>query len=619
MNRSVHISPGTPLVAVTLAVLSALAACEQQPAAPTLENAPPSFASEESPAPPETGLFGTNFGLYEIDPASGATTAVGTSIGVRAGGAATAPDGTLYGVELTLDTEKLVTINTSTGVGTEVGTLSYDIDRIGSIVFDDSGTLWGTDLSDRLFQIDPGTGAVSNVRTLSTSAPLSKHSTGIQGMGFVDGKLYGCCGRASFDEPRQLVEIDLATATVTAVGTLDLWEGSSEWVPQSMAVSPSGTLLGWSNFTTSRLATIDPVTGKATLVDPETSSSQVLAGLAFAPLAPPNASPVADAGESYAGYEGSAVVFDGTGSSDPDGDVLTFTWTFGDGSSATGATPSHVYADDGSYEAELTVEDPDGATDNNPAAVEISNVAPEVTSVSGPTDPVATGTSVSVSASFTDPGILDSHTASVNWGDGAVTPATVSGSGGSGEISASHVYATAGVYTITVTVTDDDGGSDSGVHEYGVVYDPDAGFVTGGGWIDSPTGAYRPDPSAVGKATFGFVSRYRKGANTPTGNTQFRFESAGLKFHSSDYEWLVVAGPRAQYKGTGSLNGEAGYGFMIVAVDGDASGGGGTDRFRIKIWDTASDEIVYDNQPGESTDSDATTALGGGSVVIHGG
>ena len=40
------------------------------------------------------------------------------------------------------------------------------------------------------------------------------------------------------------------------------------------------------------------------------------------------------------------------------------------------------------------------------------------------------------------------------------------------------------------------------------VYDPNAGFVTGGGWIDSPLGAYIPDPALAGRANFGFVSKY---------------------------------------------------------------------------------------------------------------
>lgn len=153
------------------------------------------------------------------------------------------------------------------------------------------------------------------------------------------------------------------------------------------------------------------------------------------------------------------------------------------------------------------------------------------------------------------------------------------------------------------------------------IYDPTAGFVTGGGWIDSPSGAYTPDdpddPDLTGKATFGFVSRYKKGATVPTGQTEFQFRVADLNFHSTSYQWLVIAGARAQYKGSGTINGAGDYGFMLTAIDGQINGGGGTDKFRIKIWNKATDSMIYDNKAGESDTGDAATELGGGSIVIH--
>ena len=102
----------------------------------------------------------------------------------------------------------------------------------------------------------------------------------------------------------------------------------------------------------------------------------------------------------------------------------------------------------------------------------------------------------------------------------------------------------------------------------------------GGGWIDSPEGAYRLDPTLTGKATFGFVSKYKKGAHTPTGNTEFHFKAGDLKFHSSSYDWLVVNqnGENAQYKGSGTINGAGNYKFMLWASDKES------DTFRIKIW-----------------------------------
>ena len=92
---------------------------------------------------------------------------------------------------------------------------------------------------------------------------------------------------------------------------------------------------------------------------------------------------------------------------------------------------------------------------------------------------------------------------------------------------------------------------------------------------------------------------------------------ANLNFHSDSYQWLVIAGARAQFKGVGTINGTGNYGFMLTAIDGQISGGGGVDKVRIKIWDSGG--IVYDNQMGNADDADLApaTAIGGGNIVIH--
>ena len=171
---------------------------------------------------------------------------------------------------------------------------------------------------------------------------------------------------------------------------------------------------------------------------------------------------------------------------------------------------------------------------------------------------------------------------------------------------------------LILTVTDDDGEVGASMFQYVVIYDPAGGFVTGGGWIDSPTGAYPADPTLTGKANFGFVSKYKKGATTPTCETEFQFKVADLNFHSDSYDWLVIAGPKAMYKGTGTINGEGNHGFMLTAIDEKLTPSTDVDLFRIKIWDKDNgDAIVYDNQIGEADDADLSTAIQGGSVVIH--
>ena len=145
-----------------------------------------------------------------------------------------------------------------------------------------------------------------------------------------------------------------------------------------------------------------------------------------------------------------------------------------------------------------------------------------------------------------------------------------------------------------------------------------SGFVTGGGWIMSPEGAYVADLQLAGKANFGFVSKYKKGANVPDGQTEFKFEVADFEFHSSSYDWLVVAGGsgRAQFKGSGTVNDAGDYGFILTAIDGKLSSSD-EDMFRIKIWDKTTGDIVYDNKMGAPDSDNPDTTIGGGSIVIH--
>ncbi len=177
-----------------------------------------------------------------------------------------------------------------------------------------------------------------------------------------------------------------------------------------------------------------------------------------------------------------------------------------------------------------------------------------------------------------------------------------------------------GVYSLKITFNGDDCYYYSS--EYNgtiVVFDATGGFVTGGGWIDSPEGAYYPDTSLTGKASFGFVSKYKKGANVPTGNTEFQFKVANLNFHSDSYEWLVIAGAKAQFKGSGTINGEGLYKFMLTGIDAEINKADSftVDRFRIKIWtenEYGEEGVVYDNALGDDLSS---TEISGGSIVIH--
>ena len=150
------------------------------------------------------------------------------------------------------------------------------------------------------------------------------------------------------------------------------------------------------------------------------------------------------------------------------------------------------------------------------------------------------------------------------------------------------------------------------------VFDASGSFVTGGGWINSPAGALTSDATIVGKANFGFVARYRRGSNQVDGNTEFQFNAGSINFKSTFHESgsLVISGRRATYRGTGTVNGVSGFRFTLVAIDGHLNNGTGPDRFRIKITN-GSGGVVYDNGLNAAENTDVSTALGGGSIVIH--
>jgi len=243
----------------------------------------------------------------------------------------------------------------------------------------------------------------------------------------------------------------------------------------------------------------------------------------------------------------------------------------------------------------------------------VTNEIPAIGTITAPIAPVEVGSTVDVSATFIDNNLFEAYW---DWGDFTNSGGTIVGQ----TITGNHQYFEPGVYTLTLTVTDHCGETDTEIYQYVVIYDPVGGFVNGAGWINSPPGAYSADPSLEGKANFGFVSKYQKGSSVPMGNTQFRFRAGDLNFSSDSYYWLVIAGPRAMFKGEGQINGIADYQFLVSAIDGQVNGGGGLDKFRIKIWDkNNNDVIVYDNQLNDAEDAAPEMVIEGGSITIHDG
>ena len=201
-------------------------------------------------------------------------------------------------------------------------------------------------------------------------------------------------------------------------------------------VSPSYTYATGGTFTV--ILTVDDGNG-------DTGSDTTTAVIANA-----NNAPVAHVGGPYSGTVDQVVSFNGSGSSDPDSDPLTYSWDFGDGNSGTGVSPSHTYATGGTYTVILTVDDGNGDTgsDTTTAVIANANNAP-VANVGGPYSGTADQV-VSFNGSGSSDPDSDPLTYSWDFGDGN------SGTG----VSPSHTYATGGTFTVILTV--DDGNGDTG-------------------------------------------------------------------------------------------------------------------------------------------------------------
>jgi len=260
---------------------------------------------------------------------------------------------------------------------------------------------------------------------------------------------------------------------------------------------------------------------------------------------------------------------------------------------------------------ELSFDDEGAITSNSIASPNPVPVGTSITLTALVSDETTGGSAISSAEFSIDGGLFSGMSAEDGTFDGVTEEVTTN----------IEPFMEAGVHNICVRGTDTAGNVGETECILLAVYDPTGGFVTGGGWINSLEGAYMSDSSLTGKANFGFVSKYKKGADVPIGHTEFQFKVADLNFHSDTYEWLVVAGPKAMYKGIGTINGEGSYGFMLSAIDQELTPSTDVDMFRIKMWDKEDgDAVVYDNQiddADDADDADPATAIQGGNIVVH--
>lgn len=210
----------------------------------------------------------------------------------------------------------------------------------------------------------------------------------------------------------------------------------------------------------------------------------------------------------YTVAEGSSITLTASGG-DPEGGLLSYAWDLD--SSGTFQTPGQnvlfsAAALDGPTvrTAVVRVTDDGDLTASSAATITIVNAAPVVANISLVRNPLRIGAALQATASFSDPGVADTHTGTWTWGDGTAAVAAIS----PGSVAASHTYTAVGVFPVRVDVTDDDGGVSSStanatlIYKICALYDPTR-VVRSGSTVPikvqlcDATGANRSSPAIV--------------------------------------------------------------------------------------------------------------------------
>lgn len=349
--------------------------------------------------------------------------------------------------------------------------------------------------------------------------------------------------------------------------------------------------------------------------------------------------PMVSAGDDSFGDEGDAITLRGSALDFESQAQVSWTYraltsvdpgtscSFNDGDTTS---PRFSCNDDGTFEVTLSANDGVNPAVSDSAIVQVRNVAPSLTSISSLSawQLFRARTAVNFEAPIADPGANDSHTCAVTWDD--QTTSTFAANAGRCQIT--HNFTHAGMYTLSASVTDDDGASSDSRSVMIVVYDPEGPFANADGSIASTAGALVGNNTA-GETWFHLDAHYYRATDTkPIGSgktwltgTDFRFDG-----DATGLEWLVVTHDgKIAAKGVGTQQGKSGrYGFVFYGFDG-CSGQStgcqpGADRFRVVVWSLASGPnpgaaLIYDNRPQASFDVDLSDpqTLRSGIVLIQ--
>lgn len=260
--------------------------------------------------------------------------------------------------------------------------------------------------------------------------------------------------------------------------------------------------------------------------------------------------PVADAGGAYGGTEGSAVVFDGSASTDDCG-APSLTWTFSDGGVAYGTNPSHVFADNGTYSGQLKAVDARGNVDYDTFTVSITNVAPNA-SQTNPGMTVKWGQPVAFQGSAVDPGAADQATLQGSWNFADGNTAT-----GFNQV---HTYSAPGTYHANFTARDKDGAWSNVATRTVTVQQRATSVAYNGAVLGLPKKASTLKANVVdelGQPVFGRTVTFKVGTQTVTAVT----DAGGTATAT-----LVINQKTGTYTVSATFAGDAKYGASTVST-----------------------------------------------------
>jgi hypothetical protein len=193
-----------------------------------------------------------------------------------------------------------------------------------------------------------------------------------------------------------------------------------------------------------------------------------------------------------------------------------------------------------------------------------------------------------------------------------------------GKVTGSYKFTSPGIYNLQMNTIDQNNvityaNTNGDLEEIIVIYDPNGGNTYGGGYFNSPAGALKSDPTATGKASYGFAMNYFKNSTNPKGETQFELKIGDFEYNAVNFDYLSISGAKAQFKGTGKIiGGQSGINFIMTVIDGDLDGTG-IDKVRMKIYNKNTGAVYYDNQPGASDAALPTQAVGATSTIVISG